>query len=271
MRINVVSEPGRVPQSMPGELGDFLRSRREKLDPVSLKLPSARRRRTPGLRREEVAALAGIGVDWYIRLEQGRSVRPSPATVSALGRALQLNKAEQAHLVALTRKPESGSQRWIFHPEVVPTTLRRVVENQNAPAYLTGRRWDVLAWSPAADRIFGFSRIPPTERNVLLGMLTRAEMRELFGQSWAQEAQRMVSEFRAVFDLWATDPSFIGLVEQLQQSSPEFSAWWRTHDVSRVASGRKSMLLQQGHRSFEYTSFQSNDDQGLKLVIYAEP
>src|SRR6185369_3288116 len=89
-----------------GELGDFLRSRREKLSPKAVGLPSGRRRRTPGLRREEVAELAGIGVDWYVRLEQGRSVSPSAMTVDALARALKLTKAEHAHLRALTRNPD---------------------------------------------------------------------------------------------------------------------------------------------------------------------
>ena len=132
------------------ELGDFLRSRREKLSPRAVGLAAGRRRRTPGLRREEVAELAGIGVDWYIRLEQGRSVSPSVTTVDALARALKLGKAEHAHLRALT---ENGDRR-PFVREAVPDAVRRTVENLNLPAYVTGRRWDVLAWNKAADEIF---------------------------------------------------------------------------------------------------------------------
>src|SRR6185369_5298391 len=130
-----------------GELGDFLRSRREKLSPKAVGLPAGRRRRTPGLRREEVAELAGIGVDWYIRLEQGRSVSPSVTTVDALARALKLSKIEHAHLRALTRNPD----RRAFVRETVPEAIRRVVESLNQPAYVTGRRWDVLAWNEAAE------------------------------------------------------------------------------------------------------------------------
>src|SRR5712664_1853788 len=122
------------------EFGDFLRSRPAKLKPKSVGLPDGRRRRAPGLRREEVAELAGIGVDWYIRLEQGRSVSPSVATIDALARALRLGKAEHAHLRALTR---DGDRR-AFVPEVVPDAVRRTVENLNLPAYVTGRRWDIL-------------------------------------------------------------------------------------------------------------------------------
>src|SRR5882762_6091437 len=105
------------------ELSDFLRSRRERLSPTLVGLPAGRRRRTPGLRREEVAQLAGIGVDWYIRLEQGRSVSPSAATVDALAKALRLSKVEHAHLRALTG---SGARR-AFTREVVPEALRRMV------------------------------------------------------------------------------------------------------------------------------------------------
>src|SRR5882672_2232509 len=115
--------------SRQSELGDFLRSRRQKLTPKVVGLSVGRRRRTPGLRREEVAQLAGIGVDWYIRLEQGRSVSPSAATVDALAKALRLSRVEHAHLRALTR---SGERR-AFTREVVPEALRRMVENLNPP------------------------------------------------------------------------------------------------------------------------------------------
>src|SRR5205085_9027765 len=165
-----------------GELGDFLRSRREKLSPKAVGLPSGRRRRTPGLRREEVAELAGIGVDWYIRLEQGRSVSPSATTVDALARALRLGKAEHAHLQALTE----GGDRRPFVAEVVPNAVRRTVENLNLPAYVTGRRWDVLAWNKAADEIFAFSRVPEADRNTLISVLTKPATRRLFGTGWTQ-------------------------------------------------------------------------------------
>jgi transcriptional regulator with XRE-family HTH domain len=116
--------------------GDFLRSRREKLEPHAMGLPNGARRRTVGLRRQEVAELAGIGIDWYIRLEQGRAVRPSTATVDALARALRLGKAEHAHLRALALP----SNRPAFVRETVPNTVRRIVERLDQPAYVTGRR-----------------------------------------------------------------------------------------------------------------------------------
>jgi len=247
------------------ELGDFLRSRRERLSPKAVGLPNGRRRRTAGLRREEVAELAGIGVDWYVRLEQGRSVSPSVATIDALARALRLSKAEHGHLRALTR----NADRRVFSRESVPATVRRVVESLNQPAYVTGRRWDVLAWNATADEIFAFSRLAEQDRNILICMLTRPATRRLFGAAWTDEAKRMVAQFRATHDLWAGDPAFVALLERLRQGSPEFAIWWRAHDIRSVAAGHKSMSHpKKGSISFEYASFQANDDPALKLVIY---
>src|SRR5580692_2265091 len=129
-----------MPDPSRSEFGDFLRSRRAKLNPKSVGLPDGRRRRAPGLRREEVAELAGIGVDWYIRLEQGRAVSPSITTVDALARALRLSNAEHAHLRALAH----SAGRRPFVRETVPATIVGMVESLNQPAYVTGRRWDIL-------------------------------------------------------------------------------------------------------------------------------
>ena len=248
-----------------GELGDFLRSRRAKLPPGAIGLPAGRRRRTPGLRREEVAERAGIGVDWYIRLEQGRSVSPSVTTIDALARALRLNKAEHAHLRALAL---DGGRR-AFAPETVPETIRRMVASLNQPAYVTGRRWDVLTWNPAADDIFGFSRLAAADRNTLLLVLTNPAARRLFGGTWAEEAKRMVGQFRATHDLWAGDPAFLDLQQRLRDGCPEFAGWWDTHDIRATASGQKQLTdPRKGALRFEYVAFQSNDDPALKLVIY---
>jgi transcriptional regulator with XRE-family HTH domain len=248
------------------ELGDFLRSRRERLSPGTVGLPAGRRRRTPGLRREEVAELAGIGVDWYVRLEQGRSVSPSATTVDALARALRLSKVEHAHLKALTRHVD----RRAFARESVPETIRRVVSSLNQPAYVTGRRWDVLAWNDAAEEIFAFGRLAEEERNSLVLMMTNPQTRRLFGAGWAEEARRMIAQFRATHDLWAGDPAFVTLVERLRQASPEFAGWWEAHDVRRGTAGQKLLVHpKKGSLRLDYASFQANDDPALKLVIYA--
>ncbi|CAN5888741.1 helix-turn-helix domain-containing protein [soil metagenome] len=252
-------------EAMRNELGDFLRSRRERLTAKTVGLPPGRRRRTPGLRREEVVELAGIGVDWYIRLEQGRSVSPSVTTVDALARALRLTKIEHAHLRALTR----NTDRRAFVRESVPEPIRRVVESLNQPAYVTGRRWDVLAWNKAAEEIFSFGLLPEQDRNILVVILIKPATRRLCGAAWSDQARRVVAQFRATHDLWAGDPAFVELLDRLHRESPEFTTWWKMHDVRPAAAGRKQMdHPRKGLLRFEHASFQANDDPGLKLVIY---
>ena len=248
------------------ELGDFLRSRRQKLDATTMRLGSTKRRRTPGLRREEVAELAGIGVDWYIRLEQGRAVSPSPSTVEALSCALRLNSAERAHFEALAH--HGGRRR--FCQEIVPEPVRRLLDGLNRPAYITGRRWDVLAWNAiACEMLTDFDRIPHEDRNILIWMLTTRDARRVFGSGWSDEAKRMIAVFRATHDLWAGDPAFAALLKRLRQGSPEFVEWWDTHDIRSTTAGCKMLHHPaKGAQLFEYASFQSNDDPALKLSIY---
>lgn len=247
------------------ELGDFLRSRRQRLRPESVGLPTTRRRRTPGLRREEVAELAGIGVDWYVRLEQGRSVTPSLTTIDALARALRLGKSEHHHLRSLAHH----GNRHAFEPETVPDAIRRVIDGLPNPAYITGRRWDVLAWNKAAADIFAFQHLPEEDRNTLVCVLLNPATRRLFGTSWAEEARRMVAQFRKTHDLWAGDPAFVQLLERLRLGCPEFATWWKSHDIRDVAAGRKRMVHpKKGVLHFQHASFQCTDEPGLKLVIY---
>ncbi len=246
-------------------LGDFLRSRREKLTPQAVGLAGGRRRRTPGLRREEVAELAGIGVDWYIRLEQGRAVRPSAATVEALARALRLGQAERVHLNALARDPA----RRAFAREQVPEAIRRLVVSLPGPAYVTGRRWDLLAWNAAAQALFGFEEPNEVEGNILVYMFLNPRAKRLFGSSWADEGRRMVAQFRATFDLWAEDRAFLDLIGELREGSPEFAAWWEDHDVRPATSGQKCLHhASEGRLRYEYATFQANDDPALKLAVY---
>jgi PAS domain-containing protein len=200
-----------------------------------------------------------------VRLEQGRSVSPSVTTIDALARALRLSKAEHAHLRALTR----NADRRAFRRESVPETIRCLVESLNQPAYVTGRRWDLLAWNAAADEIFGFSRLAEADRNILLSVLTTAAARRLFGADRADQAKRMVAQFRATHDLWAGDPAFLDLLERLRQGCPEFATWWQAHDIRGVAAGQKLLRHpKKGSLRFAYASFQANDDPALKLAIY---
>ena len=248
------------------ELGDFLRSRRERLTPVEAGLPAGGRRRTPGLRREEVAEQAGISVDWYVRLEQGRAVTPSRTTVDALARVLRLGDAERAHLLALARLPPEP----IVIQGHVTGALRQLLDGILQPAYVTNRCWDLLAWNKAAQALFGIDEAAPGQHNVLVYMLTQPRARVLFGEGWAGEARRLLALFRARFDLDPDNMAFAALAACLEASCPEFSAWWRLHDVGGAASGRKCMLDPvAGFVPFNYATFQVHDDPTLRLAIFS--
>ncbi len=248
------------------QLGDFLRARRERLRPVEVGLPETRRRRTPGLRREEVASLAGISGDWYVKLEQGRGVAPSADTVDALARALRLSDAERSHLAALA----SGQAGEPWSCEAVPDALRQLIESLAVPAYVTGLRWDMLAWNAAAAALFGdLDALAVEDRNILSFVLTDLRGRVLFGDGWAEEARRMVALFRATHDRHADDPAFIRLVERLHAGCPEFEGWWHAHHVRAPVSGTKLLLHPaHGQVGYQYSTFQANDDPRLKLAVY---
>jgi transcriptional regulator with XRE-family HTH domain len=245
--------------------GDFLRSRRTRLKPDKV-FDATRWRRTPGLKREEVAQRAGISAEWYVKLEQGRAVSPSAETVEALGRALRLDQVELTHLRSLA----AAGGRQPFRRENTPDALRRIVASLPEPAYLTGQRFDVLVWNDAAAALFGdFGQLPPEDRNILHWMLTDPSARHVFGETWAEEARRIVSLFRAAHDLWPGDMAFAALVGRIRASCPEFDAWWSEHGVGAPVSGTKRLRHPKlGVVRYEYASFQANDDLALKLALY---
>lgn len=248
-----------------GELGHFLRTRRAKAQPGESGPAATRRRRVPGLRREEVAGQAGISVEWYVKLEQGRAVSPSAETIAALSRALGLDPVDDAHLRALA----SRTGRLPFRPETVPAPLRRLVERLPEPAYLTGQRWDVLVWNGAAEALFGFAAMEPAARNIILFMMTDPAAKRLFGPSWALEARRMTALFRSTFDLWAGDAAFDALIDRIRTAQPDFDTWWTAHDIGAPVSGRKALRHPTlGTLRYDYATFQANDDPALKLALY---
>lgn len=249
-------------------LGDFLRSRRIRLDPENVADAARHRRRTPGLKREEVAQRAGISAEWYVKLEQGRAVSPSIETVDALGRALLLDRMELAHLRSLA----AAGGRQPFQREDAPDVLRRIVAGLSEPAYLTGQRFDVLVWNDAAATLFGdFGQLAPEDRNIFHWMLTDTAAKQLFGQTWADEARRVVSLFRAAYDLWLGEAAFTALLDQTRAGCPELDGWWAEHGISAPLSGTKHLCHPTlGVVCYEFASFQANDDPALKLALYTQ-
>ena len=250
------------------ELADFLRRRRENIQPEDVGLPAGGRRRTPGLRREEVAALAGVGATWYTWLEQGRDVRASFEVLEAIARALRLTPAERNHLIMLGRGEEAPPCK--PPAERVSPTLRRLIENLGpSPAYVLGRRWDYLAWNRAAAPCSATSaacRAPA--RNHLWLTFMDPSRRELI-TDWGQSHRLMVAKFRADSALHIGDPSFEELIESLRQSSPEFCKAWKRHEVARTGEGRK--VLEHpvaGTLVFEHAVFHPAEAPEQRLILY---
>jgi transcriptional regulator with XRE-family HTH domain len=250
------------------QIGELLRQRRERLNPADCGLPVMPRRRTPGLRREEVAELSGISVDWYVRLEQGRDSLPSRTTVDALAKALRLSPADHAHLVNLAL----GPPRRRFEKEIVPPHLVRMVADMNGPAYIIGARFDLLCWNRHAVALFrDYSKILAGQRNSLYQMFTAPEMKERYPE-WEEEARGMLESFRVNYDFWSDSPEFIELVTDLKRLSPEFQFWWTDHGVRTRSSGEKVMRHPTlGMIQVDYATFRANDDPRLTLVVYGVP
>jgi transcriptional regulator with XRE-family HTH domain len=251
------------------ELADFLRRRRERIRPDDVGLPNGGRRRTPGLRREEVAALAGVGTTWYTWLEQGRDVRASLDVLEALARALRLTPAERTHLILLGRGEEAPPCR--PPSERVSPTLRRLIENLGPnPAFVLGRRWDYLAWNRAACAVFGdFDSTPRAARNHLWLTFMDPARREMF-TDWERGARLAVAKFRADSARHLGDPSFEELISALRKSSPEFCKAWKRHEVARGGEGRKELRHPlAGTLVFEHAVFHPVEAPEQRLILYS--
>jgi transcriptional regulator with XRE-family HTH domain len=252
-----------------GELAHFLRARRAALLPEDVGLPSGGRRRTPGLRREEVATLAGVGTTWYTWLEQGRDVRASLDVLEALARALRLNPAERGHLVLLGR----GEQGPACRPpaEKASATLKRLVEHLGPnPAYILGRRWDYLAWNDAARAVFCWEPgIDPSSRNHIWQTFMDPVRRELF-PDWERGARRIVAKFRADSARHIGDPAFERLISSLRAASPEFARWWERHEVAGGGEGRKELEHPiVGRLVFEHAAFRHDLSADQRLILFS--
>ena len=220
------------------ELSDFLRSRRGRLSPDELGLRSYGPRRVPGLRREELAQLAGVSADYYTRLEQGRGVHPSRSVLDAIARALQLDQAEASHLRRLAA-PQSAPRRKT-PPERVRPAIRLLLERLDRVAVLVlGRRMDVLAWnSLAAVLICDFGALPRRERNMVRLTFLDESTRSLYPE-WEQAAANGAALLRSAAGRWPDDPELEALVGELSVKSNEFVRAWARHEVYEKMHGTK--------------------------------
>ena len=252
------------------ELADFLRTKRASLQPDDVGLPDGGRRRTPGLRREEVSLLAGVGTTWYTWLEQGRDVRASLEVLEAVSRALRLSPAERAHVILLGRGEQAPPCK--APAEEVSPTLRRLVENLGpGPAYLLGRRWDYLAWNKSFERVFGWGPgDEPLSRNHVWLWFMDPGRRNLCSGDWATSARLLVAKFRADSAHNIGDPGFEELITALNSSSPEFRKLWKRHEVAGSGEGRKELIHPVvGRLAFAHAVFHHGERSEQRLILYS--
>ena len=248
------------------ELGDFLKSRRARISPATVGLHNRSRRRTPGLRREEVADLAGVGLTWYTWLEQGRDIRVSPEVLAGIARALQLEPAERAHLFRLAghAPPATAPAAAAVSPR-----LRRVLDCWDPfPAHVAGRRRHVLAWNRASEIINGWSRLPEDKRNLIRFMFLVPSTRRLLGD-WEHEAALSVAALRAEAGGDLGDPDYQAIISELLEASPDFAAIWARQDVQGRMEGLKRFHHPAlGRFDLEFTAFQVAEQPSLRLYLY---
>ena len=247
------------------ELGDFVRARREALAPGAAGIVAPRRRRTPGLRREEVAELAGLSTTWYTWIEQGRDVSMSPAALARLARALGLDGAARAYLFELAgkRDPEPGTGDVTDLPDVLTDCVAAVT----APAYILDRGWNARAWNAAAARLFTGWLDRPGDRNLLKFIFLRPGARSLIAD-WEPRARRVVAEFRAQSGPRLDDPSLRELVDQLRRLSPDFARFWNQHGVLARAGGERTFdHPADGFLRYEQVTFDLAGHPDIKLTV----
>ncbi|WP_369776886.1 helix-turn-helix transcriptional regulator [Streptomyces sp. R33] len=245
--------------------GEFLRARREALKPQDIGLPTHGRRRVPGLRREEVALLAGVSPDYYMRLEQGREISPSPQVVDAIAAALHLDGEALDHLRRLTRVPRERRETPAGRSPVSPQLLQLLDSWPDTPAFVLGPALDVLAYNPLAAALHsGFERFDNLARMVFLDPAGRS-----FHQEWEKAANSCVAEIRAAYGYDPGSPRITEAVDTLRAKSPEFAALWARHEVRGKTRQPKHLAHPEvGALEIQFSAFTVNGAPDQQLVVY---
>lgn len=249
-------------------LADFLRAHRLRLTPAAVGLMAGKRRRTPGLRREEVAQLAGISATWYSWIEQARDVSVSPAALARLSTTLQLSPAERAYLFELAGRRDPSPPRTTGTMDA-PAAVVAAVNAVNAPAYVLDRLWRARAWNVAAAELFIGWLDPeaPSERSLLRYMFLSPAAPALV-VDWQDRARRLLAEFRLEQGRYLDDPEVSALIADLSQRNEFFRVAWEEQDVTAREGGLRAFSHPvQGPISFEQVTFGLSSRPEFKLVI----
>jgi transcriptional regulator with XRE-family HTH domain len=255
-----------MPEANGNQLGTYLKDRRSKLDPAALGFPMTRRR-TPGLRREEVAQRASVSATWYTWLEQGRGGSPSTDVLNRISRALMLTTVEREHLflIALGHPPEVRYQA----TEGISPRIQRVLDAlEFSPAFVKTVTWDLVAWNRAASALFGHDSLAPEQRNILRRIFLDPQARAA-QLDWLSVARFAVAAFRADTVRAGASANVETLVDELRRLSPEFDLMWRDNDVRSHGEGIKQLRHPiAGLLALEYSAFSIDGRPDLSLVIY---
>jgi len=251
------------------QLGEFLHARRARVRPEDVGLPDGGRRRVPGLRREELAQLAGVSVDYYVRLEQGRAAHPSPEVLDALARALLLDDVERQHLHDLV--PAANARRGAPpRPERVRPALQNLLDRlHDLPAFVLDRRMGVLAWNRLAAALIGdFGAIVPEHRNIVRYMILDPDARERY-PDWERCARDNVGMLRRAAGQYPEDTELAALVGELSVKSELFARWWAAHEVTEKTHGSKRYRHPAvGELTVRFETLAFPDGSGQSLVVY---
>lgn len=249
------------------ELGEFLQAIRKRGSPEEFGFPAGARRRTKGLRREEVAQLANMSATWYTWVEQGREVNMSADALIRLAQALKLTRTERVYLFEFAGRRDP--QGHIQEEDLASNTLTALLKDIKVPAYILGRTWNILAWNPEAEKLFGEWLSP--DNNVapnLLRLVFTHPNAKTFVINWETRSKRLVAEFRADCRSRLEEPELQSLVLELSKTSADFDQFWKQHDVLERQGGlREFNHGSLGMLAYEQVTMRPVDQEQLKLVM----
>jgi transcriptional regulator with XRE-family HTH domain len=248
------------------ELAAFLRNCRMRLSPETVGLPVNTRRRVHGLKREEVAQRAGVSLDWYIRIEQGRDVNPSPNVLDALASALVLNEVERKHIHFLTRRDIREHSDVVHNVGLLEIFIEQLKE---APAFVLNTRWDILAQNNAAKQLWSsWVSFPEPHNNLLYRFFTDPCFTQQL-DNWEQHACLVVRQYRTYFVREMTNPNFIALIQAVADASPYFAQWWSRADISSRDDGKKLFYHPvNGVMKFDYVVLRPSAHDEVEIVAF---
>lgn len=249
------------------ELSEFLLHHRKKLSPADVGLPISTRRRTPGLRREEVAALAGVGLTWYTWFEQGREIQVSESFLLNVSKALRLNDSECCHLFLLAHRRPPPAEAY-EQTSVSPLIQQLLDDLVQRPAYVINLQWNVIAWNAAANDLFGFTARSPAERNFMRMIFANPELRSRL-PDWHRDASRLLAQFRCDQAATPENSPTLELIEDLKKLSPDFRSWYQKPNMDSYSYGLGTVLDTQSKRhDFAHEALTVDEHRHLKLIAY---